>query len=248
MLLDASQDLCAVDLAQHHVPGTHPGDGVEHPPPVAVELGERVQVHVAVVDAHVPAERRGIDPHVAMGELHPLGPRRRARGVVDRRRRRLVGIPRSGLDAPPEEGVVGLVPDHQSPFARHVGQRFVELGVDEQDSGPAVLDDVGDLLGDEPEIDRNENPAGARDPEQRRDQARRVVTDDRHPFAGRDAQGVESGGERPGPVGDLGVREGPPRRRWLVRFVDDADPPGYSSSARLKKSLTVSATCIEAER
>ena len=70
--VDAAQDLGAVDLAQDHVLAAHPGDGVEHPPAVAVELRERVQVHVAVADAHVPAERRGVEPDVAMGELHAL--------------------------------------------------------------------------------------------------------------------------------------------------------------------------------
>ena len=60
-----------------------PGDGVEHAPPVAVELRQRVQVDVAVVDAQLPAERGGVQPDVAMGELHALGPRRGAAGVVD---------------------------------------------------------------------------------------------------------------------------------------------------------------------
>ena len=72
VLLDAAQDLGAVDLADDDVLGAHAGDGVEHAPAVAVELRQRVQVHVAVVDAELPAERGGVEPDVAVGELHAL--------------------------------------------------------------------------------------------------------------------------------------------------------------------------------
>jgi hypothetical protein len=51
VLFDAAQDLGAVDLAQDDVLRAHAGDGVQHAPAVAVELGKRVQVDVAVVDA-----------------------------------------------------------------------------------------------------------------------------------------------------------------------------------------------------
>ena len=87
-----------------------------------------------------------------------------------------------------------------------------------------MLDDVGDLLGDEAEVDRDEDAPRAGDAEQRRDQASGVVTDDGDPLAGADPQGVESGGDRPGPAGHLGVRQRAPRRRRLIRLVDDADP------------------------
>ena len=40
----------------------------------------------------VPAERRRVEPEVAVGELHALGPRGRAARVVDRRGRVLVGF------------------------------------------------------------------------------------------------------------------------------------------------------------
>ena len=92
--LDPAQDLGAVDLAQDDVLGAHPGDGVEHAPPVAVELRERVQVHVAVVDAHVPAEHRGVEPDVAVRQLDALGAGRRARRVVDGGGGVLVAFPR----------------------------------------------------------------------------------------------------------------------------------------------------------
>ena len=49
--LDAAEDLGAVDLADDDVAPAHAGDRVRHAPPVAVELRQRVQVDVAVVDA-----------------------------------------------------------------------------------------------------------------------------------------------------------------------------------------------------
>jgi hypothetical protein len=73
VLVDAAQDLGAVDLAQHDLRHAHAGDRVRHAPAVAVEHRQRVQVHVAVAHAHVPAEGRRVEPQVAVGELHALG-------------------------------------------------------------------------------------------------------------------------------------------------------------------------------
>ncbi len=58
--------------------------GVRHAPAVAVEHRQRVQVHVAVGHADVPAERHRVDPQVAVGQLHALGARGGAARVVDR--------------------------------------------------------------------------------------------------------------------------------------------------------------------
>ena len=91
--LDARQDLLAVDLAQHDVRAAHAGHRVGHPPAVAVEHRQRVQEHVAVAHAGVPAERGGVEPAVALGQLHALGPRRGARRVVHRAGGVLVGLP-----------------------------------------------------------------------------------------------------------------------------------------------------------
>ena len=222
VLVDAAQDLGTVDLAQHHLAAAHPGDRVQHAPPVAVELGERVQVDVAIVDPHVPAERRGVDPDVPVRQLDALRAGRRARRVVDRGGRRLVGFPRSWFHPEAEQDVVGLRSDDPAVLARHARQRIVELRVDEEDASAAVTDDVADLLGDEPEVDRDEDAARPRDAEQRCDQSSGVVADDRDPLADADAELVEAGGDRSRPFGDLGVGERAPRGCRLIRLVDDA--------------------------
>ena len=93
VLLDARQDLLAVDLAQHDVHAAHAGHRVRHAPSVAVEHRQRVQEHVAIADAGVPAEGGGIEPAVALGQLHALGSRRCSRRVVHRAGGVLVGLP-----------------------------------------------------------------------------------------------------------------------------------------------------------
>ena len=87
----APQDLLAVDLADDDLARADGGHGVGHAPAVAVKGRQRVQVDVAVREAEVPAERDGVEPAAAVRELHALGPRGRARRVVDRDGRVLVG-------------------------------------------------------------------------------------------------------------------------------------------------------------
>ena len=96
MGLDAPQDLGPVHLAQHDVGAAHAGDGEGHAPAVGVEHRQGVEVHVAVAHAHVPAELGGVEPAVAVGQLHALGPRRRAARVVDGGGGVLVGPPTDG--------------------------------------------------------------------------------------------------------------------------------------------------------
>ncbi len=95
MVLDATEDLEAVDLAQDDVAATHPGDRVHHAPAVAVEHRHRPQVDVAVVDAGVPSQRQRVDVKVAMRELDALRSGRRAARVVDRGGRVLTAVPQA---------------------------------------------------------------------------------------------------------------------------------------------------------
>ena len=104
-----------------------------------------------------------------------------------------------------------------------VGERFVELGIDEEDGGAGLLDDVADLVGVEAEVDRHDDASVAGDGEQGDEEAGAVVRDDRDPLAATDAEGVEAGGHRPGVLGDLPPRHPSPAVGGLVGFVDDAD-------------------------
>ena len=165
----ARQDLLAVHLAQHDVRAAHAGHGVGHPPAVAVEHRQRVQEDVAVADAGVPPERGGVQPAVALRQLHALRPRRRARRVVDRARRVLVGRPRPRLRAlrrrREQRGVVGAV--EPEPMGHLDGVHLVgQVRVVQEDRRPGVLDDVGDLVARQAEVDRHEDAPVAAHPEE----------------------------------------------------------------------------------
>ena len=142
-----------------------------HAPAVAVEHGQGVQERVAVAHGGVPSEHRGVEPAVPVGELHPLGARRRPRGVVDRAGGGLVGLPvrRPGAGGCGREQLGVLVAvEHHPHLGRHARQGVVDLGVDEQDRGPRVLDDVADLLGVETEVHGHEHAPEAAHPEDTR--------------------------------------------------------------------------------
>ncbi len=104
-----------------------------------------------------------------------------------------------------------------------VGERFVELRVDEEHRRAGVLDDVADLVGVEAEVDRDDDAAVARHAEQGGQEASAVLRDDGDTLAEADAERVEAGGQGSHPHGDFSPGQLAPARRRLVGFVDDAD-------------------------
>ena len=78
--------------------------------------------------------------------------------------------------------------------------RLLELGVDVEDAGTPVLDDVGDLLRREPEVDRHEHPSEAGDAEEGGVEPGAVVREVGDPLADADAELVEL---RMGPASEL---------------------------------------------
>ena len=106
-----------------------------------------------------------------------------------------------------ELGVVDAV-EHDPDLGRHLRQRVVELGVDEEDRRPGVLDDVVDLVGVEAEVDGHEDATEAAHAEERDQEAGRVRADEGDAFPGPDAHGIEGEGHPPGPGVHLGVGDG----------------------------------------
>jgi len=117
------------------------------PQPFAMEHRQRVQVHVAIVHAGVKPEGRGVDPQVAMRELHAFGARSGClAGVVDGGGGVLVARPGYGRS----RGFVQLArPTPRRGIARrlqrHARERLGKLGVDEQERCAGVRHDVLDL-------------------------------------------------------------------------------------------------------
>ena len=173
---------------------------VQHAPAVAVELRQRVQVHVAIVDAEVPAERRRVQPDVAVGQLHALRSGRRAAGVVDRRGGVLVGRPRLRL------GVLAAARRVSAPITN--GARTRPTASASSSSGSTISTRAPlcstmyftssatsrKLIG-------HEHPTGPADAEQSGQQPSRVVADDRDPLADARCPSASSAGRlRPAPV------------------------------------------------
>ena len=134
--------------------------------------------------AGVPAEDRRVAPQVAVRHLHALRAGGGAGRVVDRGGGVLVLlVPRLGLAALEEDLAVGVGAHHHAVLHRQVGDGLGQLRVDQQHRGAGVLEDVLDLGGREPEVDRHQHPPVAAHPEERREQPPRVLRQHRHPLA-----------------------------------------------------------------
>jgi len=144
-----------------------------------------------------------------MGELHALGAGRRTARVVDRRGRVLIYAgPRLGLAIEAEQRLVALRAEQDAVLRRDVGQRLVDLRINEQDRRPGVLDDVLDLLRPQPEVDRHQDPTGGRYGVEQLEHAGCVRRDHRDPLADVNAELVEAGLERATPASQRRVGDG----------------------------------------
>ena len=233
VLLDAAQDLGAVDLADHDLLDAEAGHREGHPPAVGVEHRQRVQVDVAVGHAGVQREGHRVGPDVAVGDLDALGACGGAGGVVDRRGGVLLVLPGLGFLA--LEVHVLVVADEELVLALDVLHRLLELGVDVEDAGAGVLDDVLHLVGREPEVDRHQHPSVAGDAEERGVEAGAVVREIGDPLAEPDAELVELRRLGPRELAHPRVGQVAERLRGLVGLVDDADAIGVHGQGAVEK-------------
>ena len=93
-VLDPAEDLRAVDLAQDHV-GRRPCPVTAYsmPHPLQWNWGSVCRYTSRSLTPMCQPKIDGVEPQVAVGELHALGAGRRAGGVVDRGGGVLVGLP-----------------------------------------------------------------------------------------------------------------------------------------------------------
>ena len=235
--LDAGEDLLSVHLAQHDVGTPHPGQRVGHAPPVAMEHREGVQQDVAVADPGVPPEGDHVDPAVPLGQLHAFGPRRGARGVVDRAGGILVGLPALGLGPlgrrGQQGGVLGAV---EGEAVGHVdaGHHVAQLGVIEEHGCPGVLHDELDLIGRQAEVDGDQDAPVAADAEIGGQELPRIRADDGHPGAMSHVEMVERERQPARPGLQLAIGQLTERSR-RARLVDDGDPVGVHQRRPVEK-------------
>ena len=214
------------------------------PQPLQWNIGSVWSSTSAIAHARVPPERGHVEPAVAVSELDALRASSRARGVVDRARGVLVGLPRSGrctrggrceqpgvVDPVEAEAVIDLDALHLA------GQ----IGVVQEDRRSRMADDVGDLVGGEPEVDRHQNAAETADSEKGGQEPTRVRADDGHTFSVPDPELVEGEGHATSARLELGVglRPNEPATAGSSCTAFGCHRP---STARCKKSATVSAT------
>ncbi len=210
----------------HHQVGADRHARVGQPPGVGVEHRHHRQdrVGLAGTDAVCGGHRDGVQPGRAVRVHHALGVARRAarvahrRGLVlvearplDRRRGReqvlvVVQLGRPGLGRLVAATVVGH--HHVADGLERLEQGPQQPGqgpVDEDDLVLGVVHDVGDLLGEEPDVECVQHPTRARCGEVELQVAGGVPTEGGDAPVCGDAQLVEHPAEAPGPVGPLAV-------------------------------------------
>ena len=226
--------LALEEPGRHHEVGAGHPAGVGEPPGVGVEHrddrqdavplgqperrpaggGHRVQERgaVAVDDALRVAGRAA---RVAHGRRRPLVDL----GVVEAARlggqQLLVG-----QDVGTQGAGVALADDHEVldglELGRHPGQEGDEGGVDEDHPVLGVVGDVGQLLGEQPEVQRVEHGAHRGDGQVGLEVLLGVPGEGGDPVALPDAEAGQGRGQPVGPVGHLG-EAGPPARLALER-------------------------------
>ncbi len=105
---------------------------------------------------------------------------------------------------------LAVVHQHQMPEPLERRQQRREQAeqraVDEDHLVVGMVDDVGELLGEEPDVQRVQDPTGARCGEVQLEMARRVPRERRHTTVGGDPQVVEHPTEPAGPSRPVGIR------------------------------------------
>ncbi|SHU35286.1 Uncharacterised protein [Mycobacteroides abscessus subsp. abscessus] len=230
VLFDTAQNLVTVDLAQHNVPRSHTRRGVGPAPPVAVKHRQCMQQHIVIAQGRMQPEHNGVDPDIAMSELNTLGVARCARGVIESRSACFGPGPWIGGHSVrriqlPEYCRIVLA-QHKVVAGPYGVQKAPHLGVDHQHRSTRMSDDVLDLGGRQPKVYGHQDASPPGYAEERGEQPRAVLRNDRHPLPRPDPEGVESGRLSTCSRGELPVGQLPPGRGRLHRLIDDTHPFG----------------------
>ena len=146
-------------------PGKGPAVGVEHRQGPEIPVGRReMLMNEGPHDVHVG---------VAMGDHHALGPRRRAAGVIDGQQVGFGDFDRRVIGRMRRQGRLVIGPALARPFQRHemldAGQpvpdavdrlEIIRVGADHR--RPAMVDDVLEILRQQPVVDRHQHRADLR--------------------------------------------------------------------------------------
>ena len=204
LLLDDAQNRRRIEIAGQHVL-----DAAKKPdqrPAAAADMKERHadEVDVAVVPIAPLVERAGQQgEQIVVAQLRALGMAGRAAGIhldgailaADRPQRiqRLLAVAPFPIIRP------GRVPAverddaaHRLELVRHLLDRRVEIGADEQQLGLGVIDDEGDLGWRQAEIDRHQHDARLGRAEPQFEEGGDVLRQEGDPPRGRDVSGDQA--------------------------------------------------------
>jgi hypothetical protein len=150
--------------------------------------------------------------------ITPFGrPAGRAARVVDRDRVVLGLEPVLGLSvAGAREELLVALADDQHPLDRRAFDEMRKRRVDDDDAGARMLEDLRDLVGEQPRVDRDQDGARRGDAEVRLEQLGRVERQEGDAIARLDSRVLKRHREPPRPLAQLGPRE-------LPILVDDGD-------------------------
>ena len=203
-----------------------PGEerGVGGAPGVDVEHRHDQQAAVALAEADRVRRRRGhrVQPRRAVRVDDALGVARRARGVTHDRGGALVelGPLEAGLLGREEGLVVDRLAEHAASssgpwtmmcltvgiWSRTFAKRRDQRSVDDDDRVLGVVDDEGQLFGEEPDVERVQDGAHARDGEVGLHVRLVVPHERRHAVTGLHAEFAQRRGQLLGALGDLEER------------------------------------------
>ena len=175
--------------------------------------------------------RERVQGRAAVRVHHALRPPGRAARVVDADRVVLALEPILGLTVAggfEERLVVAAGPADEHALDRGVLDEVAQRLVDDEDARAGVLEDVGDLVGHEPRVDRDEHGAGAWHAEVRLEQLVDVRREERDPVAARDPALLERDGEPPHPLAHFRPGE-------AALAVDDGGPAGEDECGPLEE-------------
>ena len=90
-----------------------------------------MQIHIALIDIHLPPEDCRVHPQTAMRELHTLRTSRCATGVVNRGGGILIWHPCVGLRVKLVQGRIRFCTDNELMFGLYIRQRLFKFRVND---------------------------------------------------------------------------------------------------------------------
>ena len=233
---DEAENFLRVEALDHHVLSADQGQEMRHAPAIRVEERNGVEFDGAAFDLESHADVQRVKIHISVGEHHTFGIGAGAAGIEKLRHsvfvdRGDVGAIRCRCSeksfvvlrrrATPlrERHSVGRIVFTEGISLRNDSAKPKKLLFHEKDCRPGVIEDVAQLVGCKPDVQRQQNGAGFQNPVIRFQQAVTIAAEECHSIAGLDAGLAQRARQAADPLAELSVRVS-------VVIADDRGPAG----------------------